>query len=114
MPPDHGAAIVAAILEDQDMKADWQGELNEVRERINGLRTELVNALNAQGIDRNFSFIQQEKGMFSFLGLTVEQVRTLVDEFSIYLVDSSRINIAGINHSNLQYLAESIAALLKR
>ncbi|MDP3518131.1 MAG: amino acid aminotransferase [Pseudohongiella sp.] len=112
MPPDHGAAVVIEILRDAALNADWEVELTEVRNRINGLRTELVNALAAKGIDRDFSFIQREKGMFSFLGLSVDQVHNLINNYSIYLVDSSRINIAGINHSNLDYLAESIKQVL--
>lgn len=112
MPPDHGAAVVIEILGDITLNADWETELTEVRNRINGLRTELVNALAAKGIDRDFSFIQREKGMFSFLGLSVEQVHSLINNYSIYLVDSSRINIAGINHSNLDYLADSIKQVL--
>jgi len=112
MPPDHGAAVVIEILGDSTLNADWETELTEVRNRINGLRTELVNALVAKGIDRDFSFIQREKGMFSFLGLSVEQVHSLINNYSIYLVDSSRINIAGINHSNLDYLADSIKQVL--
>jgi len=113
MPPDHGAAVVAEILGDPALKTDWDVELAEVRNRINGLRTELVNALKAQGIEQDFSFIQREKGMFSFLGLSVEQVRSLINDYSIYLVDSSRINIAGINHNNLEYLASSIKRVLQ-
>jgi aspartate aminotransferase len=112
MPPDHGAAVVIEILGDSMLNADWETELTEVRNRINGLRTELVNALAAKGIDRDFSFIQREKGMFSFLGLSVDQVHSLINNYSIYLVDSSRINIAGINHSNLDYLADSIKQVL--
>jgi aspartate aminotransferase len=112
MPPDHGAAVVIEILGDSTLNADWETELTEVRNRINGLRTELVNALAAKGIDRDFSFIQREKGMFSFLGLSVDQVHSLINNNSIYLVDSSRINIAGINHSNLDYLANSIKQVL--
>jgi aspartate aminotransferase len=112
MPPDHGAAVVIEILGDSTLNADWETELTEVRNRINGLRTELVNALAAKGIDRDFSFIQREKGMFSFLGLSVDQVHSLINNDSIYLVDSSRINIAGINHSNLDYLADSIKQVL--
>jgi aspartate aminotransferase len=112
MPPDHGAAVVIEILGDNALNADWETELTEVRNRINGLRTELVNALSAKGIDRDFSFIQREKGMFSFLGLSVDQVHSLINNYSIYLVDSSRINIAGINHSNLDYLADSIKQVL--
>lgn len=113
MPPDHGASVVAEILADNALNKDWELELTEVRERINSLRSALVIALNKQGIDRDFGFIEQEKGMFSFLGLSVDQVQTLINDFSIYLVDSSRINIAGINNSNIEYLAQSIAATLK-
>jgi aspartate aminotransferase len=113
MPPDHGAAVVTEILGDTTLNDDWLIELREVRERIQSLRSDLVNALAAQGVDRDFSFIQQEKGMFSFLGLSIEQVQKLIKQYSIYLVDSSRINIAGINHGNLEYLASSIAAVIR-
>lgn len=112
MPPDHGAAVVSEILGDKALNDDWETELAEVRNRINGLRTELVDALRAKGIAHDFSFIKREKGMFSFLGLTVDQVRSLINDYSIYLVDSSRINIAGINSSNLDYLADSIKKVL--
>ncbi len=113
MPPDHGASVVAEILADSELNSDWEQELTEVRERINSLRSALVTELNKQGIDRDFGFIEQEKGMFSFLGLSVDQVQTLINDYSIYLVNSSRINIAGINSSNIDYLAQSIAAVLK-
>lgn len=113
MPPDHGASVVAEILADSELNRDWELELTEVRERINGLRAALVVELDKQGLDRDFGFIEQEKGMFSFLGLNVDQVQTLINHYSIYLVDSSRINIAGINSSNIEYLAQSIAAVLK-
>jgi aspartate aminotransferase len=113
MPPDHGASVVAEILADSELRENWELELTEVRERINGLRSALVVELDKQGIDRDFGFIRQEKGMFSFLGLNVDQVQALINQYSIYLVDSSRINIAGINSSNIEYLAQSIAAVLK-
>lgn len=112
VPPAHGAALVAMILDDAALKTEWDAELTEMRDRINGLRVELVNKLKANGVDRDFSFIQNEKGMFSFLGLTPEQVKRLISEFSIYLVGSSRINVAGINKSNIDYLADSIKAVL--
>lgn len=112
MPPDHGAAVVSEILNEDSLNSDWLSELGDVRSRIHGLRTALVEALSQKGIDQDFSFIQREKGMFSFLGLNVEQVHTLINRYSIYLVDSSRINIAGINSSNIDYLAESIGAVL--
>ena len=112
VPPAHGAALVGMILDDAALRAEWDAELTEMRDRINGLRAELVNKLKQKGVDRDFSFIQHEKGMFSFLGLTPDQVKRLINEFSIYLVGSSRINVAGINKSNIDYLADSIKAVL--
>lgn len=114
MPPDHGAAVVAAILGDQALREVWSAELTEVRERINGLRSQLHEALKKRDTGRDFAFIEQEKGMFSFLGLAVDQVQELISQFSVYLVDSSRINIAGINGENLEYLADSIAHVLRQ
>jgi aspartate aminotransferase len=112
VPPAHGAALVAMILDDAALKQEWDAELTEMRDRINGLRSQLVSKLRARGVDRDFSFIQNEKGMFSFLGLNPDQVKRLVKEFSIYLVGSSRINVAGINNSNIDYLVDAIAAVL--
>lgn len=109
MPPDHGASVVAEILQDPVLKQQWYGELSEVRQRINALRTQLASALQARQVAEDFSFIEREKGMFSFLGLSVAQVQTLVTDYSVYLVDSSRINVAGINNSNIDYLADAIA-----
>ncbi|MES3008298.1 MAG: amino acid aminotransferase [Pseudomonadota bacterium] len=112
MPPDHGATIVEMILADAGLRADWEAELTDMRERINGLRTLLVNRLKAAGVKQDFSFIQNEKGMFSFLGISVPQVQRLTKEYSIYLVDSSRINVAGINDANIDYLVESLKTVL--
>lgn len=108
MPPDHGATVVEMILTDSALRADWESELTQMRERINGLRSQFVERLASAGVDRDFSFIQNEKGMFSFLGIEVAQVQTLVQDYSIYLVDSSRINVAGINDGNIDYLVNSI------
>ncbi len=112
MPPDHGAAVVQTIMENPALRADWETELAEVRGRINGLRTSLAQALREAGLSRDFGFIEREKGMFSFLGVTPEQAETLVSRYSIYLVNSGRINIAGINRANIGYLADSLAELL--
>jgi aspartate aminotransferase len=112
VPPAHGAALVGMILEDEALKTQWDAELTEMRDRINGLRAELVSKLAAKGVQRDFGFIQNEKGMFSFLGLDAQQVKRLINEFSIYLVGSSRINVAGINKLNIDYLADSIKAVL--
>ena len=83
-----------------------------MRDRINGLRSKLVAKMQEKGVKRDFSFIQNEKGMFSFLGLSPEQVKKLIGEYSIYMVGSSRINVAGINNANLDYLVNAIAAVL--
>jgi aspartate aminotransferase len=113
MPPDHGAATVQLILSNDALRTEWDAELTEMRDRINGLRAQFVKQIQSIGIEQDFSFIEREKGMFSFLGVNVDQVQTLVNDYSIYLVNSSRINVAGINDSNIEYLSNSLAAVLK-
>lgn len=112
MPPSHGAAAVSMVLTNPELRAEWLAELQEMRDRINSLRSLLVEKLDSKNAGQDFSFIQRQRGMFSFLGVTPEQVHRLRDEFSIYMVDSSRISIAGINQGNIDYLAESIVAVL--
>lgn len=114
MPPDHGAAIVQLILNNPSLRHEWDKELTEMRNRINGLRAKLVSQIKAAGIENDFGFIEREKGMFSFLGVNVDQVKSLVNDYSIYLVNSSRINVAGINDDNIDYLVQSLAAVLKK
>ena len=113
MPPDHGAATVQLILSNDALRTEWDAELTEMRDRINGLRAQFVKQIQSIGIEQDFSFIEREKGMFSFLGVNVDQVQTLVNDYSIYLVNSSRINVAGINDSNIEYLSDSLATVLK-
>ncbi len=113
MPPDHGAAIVSHILHDPALRAQWVKELEEMRGRLNGLRKLLVDKLAARKTSLDFSFIARERGMFSFLGITKEQVIRLREQFHIYMVESSRVNIAGINHGNVDTVADAIAAVLK-
>lgn len=113
MPPDHGAAIVQTVMQTPELQADWDAELREVRDRINSLRSLLVSRLHAGGLDQDFSFIEREKGMFSFLGVNKAQIQTLISDYSIYLVGSSRINVASINDNNIDYLVDSVAAVLK-
>lgn len=108
-PPAHGAAIVATILEDRELTEWWHQELAEMRDRINGNRELLVANLAAAGIDRDFSFIRRQRGMFSFSGLTAEQVQSLRREHSIYIVGSGRINVAGITEDNVGHLCQAIA-----
>jgi aspartate aminotransferase len=112
MPPAHGAAIVETILSDKTLKLQWVEELSTMRDRINLLRKELANRLTRE-IDQDFSFIEKQKGMFSFLGIDTNQVARLQKEFAIYMVDSSRINVAGVNSSNIDYFVESMTTILK-
>jgi aspartate aminotransferase len=113
MPPAHGAAIVETILSSEELTAQWEGELQAMRDRINGMRQLLVNKLEDNGVTRDFSFITRQNGMFSFLGISKEQVQRLQDEYSIYIVDSSRVCVAAISPDNVDYLAQSIAEVLK-
>jgi aspartate aminotransferase len=113
MPPDHGAAIVETVMNTPALHDDWEMELKEMRDRINSLRSLLVSRLRDVGVEQDFSFIEREKGMFSFLGVNKEQVQSLINDYSIYLVNSSRINVASINDDNIDYLTSSIAAVLK-
>lgn len=111
-PPAHGAQLVATILGDSDLRSEWLTELDSMRDRINGMRTLLVDKLAEKGAAGDYSFIAKQRGMFSFSGLTKEQVHKLRDEYSIYIVDSGRINVAGINQANVDRLTEAIAAVV--
>ncbi|WP_029684993.1 amino acid aminotransferase [Tatumella saanichensis] len=111
-PPAHGAAIVATILGDESLRSLWQQELSDMRERIQRMRQLFVNTLAEKGAAKDFSFISQQNGMFSFSGLTKQQVHRLRDEFGIYAVDSGRINIAGMTPQNMSQLCEAIIAVL--
>ena len=111
MPPAHGALLAGRVLSDAALAQSWRAELATMCERINGLRRELRHKLAASS-GRDFDFIERENGMFSFLGLSTEQVLRLRGEFSVYMLDSSRINVAGVNRRNIDYLAQSVAAVL--
>jgi aspartate aminotransferase len=113
MPPAHGAIIVANILDSAELTSLWQQELAQMRNRINDYRQLIIDKLAAQGVTQDFSFITRQHGMFSFLGINKEQIARLRSEFSIYMVDSSRVSIAGLNHSNIDYFAKSVATVLK-
>lgn len=112
VPPDHGAAIVSHILHDDLLRNEWLAELGDMRERLRGVRALLVAALQSRAPGHDFSHITAANGMFSFLGVSTAQVQRLKQEFGIYMVDSGRINVAGITRDNVDYLAESIAAVL--
>jgi aspartate/tyrosine/aromatic aminotransferase len=111
-PPAHGAAIVRAILEDAALRKQWLGELAEMRDRINSMRTEFVSMLKKKGAKQDFGFIAHQRGMFSFSGLDKNQVERLKSEFAIYIVGSGRINVAGMTPDNLGPLTDAIVAVL--
>jgi aspartate aminotransferase len=112
MPPDHGAAIVNEILGNEALRDSWVRELGAMRERINGLRRQLVGQLREACPARDFGFIAQQRGMFSLLGLNVEEVRRIRAERHVYMTDDSRINIAGLRADNIEYFARSVAQVL--
>jgi aspartate/tyrosine/aromatic aminotransferase len=112
-PPAHGAAIVTTVLSDPQLRVLWEGEVSQIRERINGMRCLFVRALAERGVDRDFSFITRQRGMFSYSGLTPEQVRRLREEYSIYVVGSGRINVAGMTEENIVPLCSAIADVLR-
>ncbi|PZO64052.1 MAG: aromatic amino acid aminotransferase [Paracoccus denitrificans] len=107
-PPDHGARIVQTILDDAELTADWKAELEEVRLNMLSLREQLAAALrDLTGSDR-FDFLATHRGMFSRLGATPEQVRRIKEENAIYIVEDSRLNIAGLNRDTVGVLARAI------
>ena len=112
MPPDHGAKIVADILGDTKLRAMWVEELTEMRERMRDLRRQMSEALNVQGGEVIAAAVKNQNGMFSTLPLSVDQARKLRSEYSIYMTDSGRINIAGTNTENIPRFAEAILAVL--
>lgn len=113
MPPAHGADIVSTILGSTELTQMWHDELDEMRNRINGLRTLIKESLAAKGIEQDFSFIDRQNGMFSFLGINKEQIERLQKEYSIYIVGSSRVNVAGISDANIDYFANAVADICK-
>ena len=111
-PPAHGAAIATAVLRDAQLRSQWEGEVAAMRHRINGMRRLFVDTLKEKGVERDFSFIARQRGMFSFSGLTPDQVEALRREYAIYIVGSGRINVAGMTEENMASLCEAIAAVL--
>ncbi|GHT96723.1 aspartate aminotransferase [Betaproteobacteria bacterium] len=111
-PPTHGGAIVAAVLTNPALRKLWEDELADMRDRIRAMRTGLVDALKAQGVTQDFSFIAQQRGMFSYTGLSSAQVERLKTNFGIYAVSTGRICLAALNGKNLPVVAKAIAAVL--
>ncbi len=112
-PPIHGGALVAAVLSSPELRQMWESELAGMRDRIRAMRTGLVDAIKAQGVAQDFSFVVQQRGMFSYTGLTAAQVGRMKDEFGIYAVSTGRICLAALNTKNLDYVAKAIATVIK-
>ncbi|PKF63837.1 aromatic amino acid aminotransferase [Psychromonas sp. psych-6C06] len=111
-PPAHGAAVVTTILEDEQLYAQWDKEVADMRDRIQEMRDLFVATLKEKGVDGDYSFISRQNGMFSFSGLSVEQVNQLKDEFAVYIVGSGRISVAGMTKENMQPLCDAIAKVI--
>ena len=111
-PPTHGGAIVAAVLSNPELRQKWEDELAVMRNRIRAMRSSLVEKLKASGTAQDFSFVIKQRGMFSYTGLSAEQVNRLHSEFGIYAVSTGRICLAALNTSNIDYVAEAIATVL--
>ena len=112
MPPSYGGALVDIILSDAALKQEWINEVDEMRTRMQSLRDMLVTKLAENGAQKDFSFVNQQKGMFSFLCITPEQVRAVREQHSVYFVDSSRVNVAGISQANVDTLAKALVSVL--
>ena len=111
-PPAHGAAVVATILSNSSLRTLWEQELTDMRQRIHRMRQLFVNTLQEKGAKGDFSFIINQNGMFSFSGLTKDQVIRLREEFGVYAVNSGRVNVAGMTPDNMAPLCEAIVAVL--
>ena len=113
MPPAHGALLVSMVLGGQQLRSQWQAELEEVRLRVKAMRGLLCDSLQDNDAGMDFSHINRQKGMFSFLGITTPQLERLRNEFGIYIVSSTRINLAGVNSNNIEYLKQSLLTVLR-
>ncbi len=111
-PSTHGAQTVAAVLTTPELRTQWEAELGQMRERIKTMRRALVDKIRAQRADFDFSYVIDQRGMFSYSGLTKEQVRRLREEYAIYALDSGRICVAALNSNNVDYVASAIAKVL--
>ena len=111
-PPTHGGTLVATVLNSPELRTQWEQELGEMRERIKQMRQAFVEKLKVKAPQHDFSFVLQQRGMFSYSGLTAEQVERLKNEFGIYAVSTGRICVAALNSKNIDYVTDAIAKIL--
>ncbi len=111
-PPTHGAQVVTTVLQSAELRAVWEGELATMRQRIQQMRRLLLDKLVAAGVAQDFGFIVQQRGMFSYSGLSAAQMQRLRSEFGVYGVDSGRICVAALNHGNIDHVVRAISQVL--
>lgn len=111
-PPSHGAYVVTEVLTQPALRAQWEAEVAEMRDRIKAMRQKLFDVLTAKVPGRDFSYMIKQRGMFSYTGLTPEQVDALREQHAVYLVRTGRMCVAGLNNANVEYVANAIAAVL--
>jgi aromatic-amino-acid transaminase len=112
-PPTHGGAVVALILSSPELRRTWETDLVGMRDRIHRMRSELLERLRARDLPVDLTFIQRQRGMFSYTGLTAAQVDRLRAEYGIYAVSTGRICVAALNSRNIDYVAEALGVVLK-
>ena len=112
-PPTHGGKIVATVLANPELRKLWETELTEMRERIKAMRKLLVKSIHERVPGSDFSFIERQRGMFSYSGITKPQVERLRNEYSIYQIETGRICVAALNTKNIGYVADAIAKVIK-
>jgi aromatic-amino-acid transaminase len=111
-PPTHGSQAVATVLTTPELRTLWESELGQMRDRIKTMRRQFVDKIRAQRADFDFSFVVEQRGMFSYSGLNRDQVRRLRDEYSIYTIDSGRICVAALSSKNIDYVTNAVASVL--
>ena len=111
-PPTHGGAVVAAVLNNPELRALWEKELGEMRVRIKAMRQKLVDGLKAAGVQQDMSFITTQIGMFSYSGLSKDQMVRLRSEFGVYGTDTGRMCVAALNSKNIDYVCACIAKVM--
>lgn len=112
-PPFHGGAVVRTVLSDASLREAWELELRQMRERIHRMRMLFAETMQAKGSPRDFSFITRQRGMFSFSGLSPQHVQALREQYGIYIVNSGRINVAGMTSGNMEAICDAILAILR-
>ena len=112
-PPVQGGLTAYHVLSDEKLAAQWQSEVYVMRDRIRAMRQRIYDVLQSKLPERDFSYFVKQRGMFSYTGLSVAQVHRLRDEFAIYLLDSGRMCIAGLNEGNVNTVADAFAAVFK-